>query len=294
MSKKQLLEESTVRKFMRLANLEPLSDGFVKENLGYTEEEDMGAPEDDALAGPDDMGAEMGADDDMGDEGDLEIDLDDSGAGGEVSPEVAKKVVQAVMDALGVEGTVEDDEDMGGDEEAGEMDDFGGDEEAGEAFGDEEEGEEESSEEDEAELNEEEESEEEPEEEEKSRLSEDELVENVLKRVTARLIAEAKAAKKKDVKSKMKDKKKEKEDKKKLDEEKHTVTHKKSSAVVKKGTNKHNVYKGHPDMEMKPLKGKGGKTGKGGHEMEKMKATQKHTITHGKTSGVTTKGNNKD
>lgn len=302
MSKKTLLEESTVRKFMKLANLEPLSDKFIKEELGYTEEEDMGMDAGGDEMAPVDAMGDMGGDE----EGELEVDLDDAGAEGEVSPEVAKKVVQAVLDALGVQGTVEDDEDMGGADDMGDMDDFGGEEEAGEGEeeageedfgGEEDEGEEEELDEEyEAKENLEEKKDEEEEEmDESTTLSEDDLVENVLRRVTARLLAEAKAKKdKKDIKSKMKDKKAKKAEKEeKLDEEKHVVTHKKSSNVIKKGTNKHNVYKGHPDMEMKPLKGKGGKTGKGGHEMESLKSTQKHTVTHDKTSKVAGKGGNK-
>lgn len=39
MSKKKLLEESTVRSFMKLANLQPLSDKFIKEGYGSKEEE---------------------------------------------------------------------------------------------------------------------------------------------------------------------------------------------------------------------------------------------------------------
>jgi len=282
MSKKQLLEETTIRKFMKLANLEPLSDNFIKEELGYSEEEDMAAPEG-GMEAP--MGDEMPG----SEEGELEVDLDDAGAEGEVSPGVAKKVIQAVMSALGVQGTVEDDEGMGDDEDAGEMDDLAGDEEADEEGEEEFGGEEEAGEEDEEEVDDEEEMEE-------ARLSEDDLVENVLRRVTARLLAEAKKAKKgskkedeKDVKAKMKAKKA-----KKLDEEVHVKTHKKSSNVLNRGKNKHNSFKGVPDMEMTELKsGKKGTTGKGGHEMKPLKSTQKHTVTHDKTSKVTGKGGNK-
>jgi len=286
MSKKQLSEESTIRKFMKLANLEPLSDNFIKEELGYSEEEDMDMPEDPMAAPEGGMEAPMGDEMPGDEEGELEVDLDDAGAEGEVSPEVAKKVIEAVMSALGVQGTVEDDEGMGDDDDAGEMDDLAGDEEAGEGeeeageeeFG----GEEEAGEEDEEEVDDEEEMEE-------ARLSEDDLVENVLRRVTARLLAEAKKAKKPSLKEKMKAKKA-----KKLDEEVHVKTHKKSSNVLNKGKNKHNSFKGVPDMEMTELKsGKKGTTGKGGHEMRPLKSTRKHTVTHDKTSKVTGKGGNK-
>lgn len=305
MSKKQLLEESTVRKFMKLANLEPLSDRFIKEDLGYTAEEEM--PGEDPMAaggdvaGGDEFPVDDAADmDDMEGGDDLEVELDD--AGGDVSPEVAKKVIQAVMDALGVQGTVEDEEGMEDDSGMGDVDMDGGDE----FEADDEEGEEV---EDDAGADEETEDaggEEEAEEEldETEELSEDELVENVLKRVTTRLISEARKYKKEgmDPKKKKNGIKEKMQAKKgarakveeKLDEEKHVKTHQKSSKVLTKGTNKHNVYKGTPDMEMKPLKGKGGKTGKGGHEMKPLKKSHNHIVTNDKNvNKLTSKGPNK-
>ena len=322
MSKKQLLEETTIRKFMKLANLEPLSDRFIEESMNYNEESELDEeagqgvakkydrPEMDSQEEAEEL--DFGGDEEGGEEIDLDLDMDagdddmgdmgDVGAG--VSPEVAKKVVQAVLDALGVEGTVEDDEegDMEVDMDSDDSEDFDdmdmGDEE-------DEGGEEESDEEGELEesdtYEEGDELEEAMDEEEemKESLSRDELVENVLRRVTARLISEAKKDQKgkgkkpsaKDVKKKMQDKK----NKKKLDEEKHHMkTHKKQvGGLASKGKNKDKLYNKHQDMEYTEVKkgGKGG--GKGGHEMKPLKASGGHTKTHKSTSSVTTKGTNK-
>jgi hypothetical protein len=55
---------------------------------------------------------------------------------------------------------------------------------------------------------------------------------------------------------------------------------------LKKGGNKYDPWKGVPDMEM-------GKTGKGGHKLSTEKAHGEHTVSHGKTSKVVSKGGNK-
>ena len=118
MSKKTLLNETQVRRFMKLANVGALTDGFVdnlseagyfddpleeqEDELPGEDDEGMGdmdadaaadmpdldAPEDDAMA--DDM------DDDMGDA----MDLDDA-AGETLPPEVVAKVEDALAAALG-------------------------------------------------------------------------------------------------------------------------------------------------------------------------------------------------
>ena len=102
MSKKTLLNETQVRRFMKLATLGTLSDGFVSglsEGGYFTEQEDeMG----------DEMGDEMPVDDmamdvegaaemEMGDE---EAALDDA-AGESLPPDVISKVESALASALG-------------------------------------------------------------------------------------------------------------------------------------------------------------------------------------------------
>ena len=90
MSKKNLLEESTIRKFMKFANLGHLAESFVDEAM-Y--EDDMDA----------DMLPPM-ADDDI--EG-AEEDPMEEPAGEEGNEALLARVVQAVADELGVEAEVE-------------------------------------------------------------------------------------------------------------------------------------------------------------------------------------------
>jgi hypothetical protein len=90
MSKKNLLEESTIRKFMKFANLGHLAESFVDEAM-Y--EDDMEA---DVL--PPEAGEELEAD------MDLEEPVEEPVAGNE---ELLARVVQAVADELGVEAEVE-------------------------------------------------------------------------------------------------------------------------------------------------------------------------------------------
>lgn len=323
MSKKQLLEETTVRKFMKLANLENLSDRFVNESLGYEKEDELEeeagqgvskkyqrsemdsqeeAEEMDLGGDDEDMDMELDAGDEDSDmDLDMDMDMDSSADEGSVSPEVAKKVVQAVLDALGVQGTVEDDEegdlDVDMDDEEGDLD---MDSEESDFDSEESEDSEESDDSDEdeyeeQELNEEseedEEDDEEDDEDEQQELQESrkQLVDNVLKRVTARLVQEAKTKSKKDVRKKMQEKKK------KVEEAKHHIaSHKKEvGGLANKGKVKDKLYSKHEDMQYTEVKkgGKGG--GKGGHEMKPQKASGGHTKTHKKTSSVVSKGKNK-
>ena len=92
---KKALNESTIRKFMKLANIEGLSENFVEKNVN---EEDMGA----------------------------EFGEEDEDAMGEVSPETVEAIVDAIADALesvtGVEINVDstgggEEVDMGAEEE---------------------------------------------------------------------------------------------------------------------------------------------------------------------------------
>jgi len=90
MSKKNLLEESTIRKFMKFANLGHLAESFVDEAM-Y--EDDMDA---DML--PPEAGEEFA--------GDEEEPMEEP-AGEEGNEELLARVVQAVADELGVEAEVE-------------------------------------------------------------------------------------------------------------------------------------------------------------------------------------------
>ena len=113
MSKKKLLEEGTVRQFMKLANLKPLASGFITENYGMDEEEDPGGrsygqhqmmeqeEEDEML--PPEAGAEM--DMDMAsDEEEAPMDMDMEAEGESalagVSEEVVEELIGVVADAL--------------------------------------------------------------------------------------------------------------------------------------------------------------------------------------------------
>ncbi|MDP3987209.1 MAG: hypothetical protein Q8P81_03230 [Nanoarchaeota archaeon] len=95
---KQLLNESTIRKFMKLANLKPLSENFL-DSLREDEEEDpeMGAgPE-----MPSDMPPEMDSEPAVGDE--------------QMVKDIVSAVAAAIQDVTGVEVEVE-----GGTDEEGE------------------------------------------------------------------------------------------------------------------------------------------------------------------------------
>ncbi len=156
MSNKNLLNESTIRKFMKLANMEPLAETFVSTHL-QTEEEEVELEEGtdteeveegmvDAM-GKDDMddepmGDEMPMDDeepmdDLGGEeemgGDAEVSLDEE----EVAAlKAALEAAQSVMDKL-AGGLGGDEEEMPMDDEEP-MDDMG-EPEMEEPMGDEEE-----------------------------------------------------------------------------------------------------------------------------------------------------------
>ena len=120
MSKKSLLNESTVRRFMKYANIGHLSENFIGEGDGFEEEEEEL-----------DLGAEEGPAPEMGDMGDEapeapeapEGDMGDMGAEIEMSPEDALALVQGlaseISDLTGHEVTASADE---GGEEAPEGD----------------------------------------------------------------------------------------------------------------------------------------------------------------------------
>jgi hypothetical protein len=130
MSKKNLLNEGTVRRFMKLAEIEPLTGQFVKKlnegdykgeekleeeadmsddmdgmideeldaflaEMDYQDDEDMEDPE------GDEMGMEMDMEDPEGDEMGMEMDMEGPAPAGGLDPEEIKEMVKdAVMDAL--------------------------------------------------------------------------------------------------------------------------------------------------------------------------------------------------
>lgn len=296
MSKKELLNETQIRRFMKLANLEPLAKNVLSEGDGQIPQD---APDRRAPARSEDearLKEEMGMEDEakmpsMEEEMDMQLDSgeseEDTSAAGVDAKAVVKATVDALMAGLKQAGLDVGDisvEDEGGEDTGAEMD-MGG-EEAGEEE-DEEEGEDESEEE-----------QEEMDETASASLSEDALVEAVLTRVTARLMEEAKKAKakkaKKSVPAKMAAKaaakpaeKKEKEEEKKTLEE--ATSAEGGGPLLKQGKNKYDVYKGHADMTM----AKGDKGGKGGHSLETVTAKAEHTVTHGGKNLATLGGNKK-
>jgi len=115
MSKKNLLSESTIRKFMKFANIDGLADNFLQEGTymeAEEEEMDMEAPADDM----DDVADDMDAMDDMDDMADM-----DAEGGEELPPEAVSALERAVEDAVdsllaslapyGVQGDVEVEDD---------------------------------------------------------------------------------------------------------------------------------------------------------------------------------------
>ena len=266
---------------MKLANLEPLAKGVLSEMVPHMASE----VEDPMAATPDASMDAAPADVDMGGGEEVEVEV-----GGDVDPEkkeAFEAAVQALADAMGIEVELESQEEQ--DAEGGEeMHDLDSDEDEGdEDEGDDDEGGEDEKEMDEASAP-------------AQQLSEDELVETVLARVTARLVAEAKK-KKMSVKERMKqkkgkdqkkadkkaDKKDEKEGEKKVVEE--ATDAKGGGPLLSKGGNKHDVYKGHADMAY----AKGEKGGKGGHSLETTPAKSEHTVTHGGKNLATLGGNKK-
>lgn len=286
MSKKELLNETQIRRFMKLANLEPLAKNVISEMAEKEEKvEETMMPEQDAMQGLTGE-VEAPAADGMGD---ATVEM----GGEEADPEkqaAFKAAVQALADAMGISVELEGQEENA--EEAGEeMPDMGGEEEASEEGPEEED--------DAAEDKEEEEEMDEAmaKEEEGQKLSEDALVEAVLTRVTARLMEAAKKAKakKKGVAAKMAGKKEEKKAEKKADkkDDKETLDEATSAEgggpLLKQGKNKYDAWKGHADMAM----AKGEKGGKGGHQMETVPAKSEHTVTHGGKNLATMGGNKK-
>ena len=135
-NKKSLLNESTIRRFMKLADIDELSNGFIVEGE-HSEKEDKDDKKDEEeasakkmneeeefFAEEEDMDAAGEMDDDMGDMDDDmdEMGDDDDGDGeAEISPEAAKAIIDlaaqleasGAMDAEGgEEAEVEVEDDM--------------------------------------------------------------------------------------------------------------------------------------------------------------------------------------
>ena len=93
MSKKTLLEEGTVRQFMKLANLRPLASNFINEKFGEEEEE----------LPPEAGGMDMAADEEAPmDDMDMEMDAEEGaeGALAGVSEEAVEELINVVAGAL--------------------------------------------------------------------------------------------------------------------------------------------------------------------------------------------------
>jgi len=282
MSKKDLLSESQIRRFMTLANLEPLVKNVISEKRTLSEG-DMASPstpymevdedpsDDASMEQPADMPDADMPDADMPDADMPDADMDSgSGEGLAVSDEAISGLETFLSDVLGQKVSLSID---GSEESAGD-DEKPSDEESEEEL---EEAHKKSSkkEKDEEEM------------EESVELSEDSLVEAVLARVTARLVQEAKkSSKKMSPKEKAEMKKKEMEAKKK--KLKEATSAEGGGPLLKQGKNKYDVYKGHADMAYAK-----GKEGKGGHQMETMTAKAEHTVTHGGKNLATLGGNKK-
>lgn len=97
---KKLLNEATVRKFMKLANLSSLSSPFLKE-MEYKRDEEV------MEEGEHEDAPDLPMDDEPGDE----LPMGDEPAGGDEHEELLKRVVNAVAQELDVEVDIETDGD---------------------------------------------------------------------------------------------------------------------------------------------------------------------------------------
>ena len=117
MSRKTLLTEAEVRQFLKLANIGPVGDAKITEMYGIEEElppeeeedaamDDMGEAEMDMGAAEDDLG---GAEDELGD---AEMDMDAEAGGGQMVSvdDFLSALEGALEDVLGDEVTVDSDE----------------------------------------------------------------------------------------------------------------------------------------------------------------------------------------
>ena len=298
-NKKSLLTESEIRRFMKLANIPAIGKELVKEESeainriqGDTEATSAVLPRSEGYtAGMEEEDQMPELDDAGGEEETMKLgDEAAEGAGEEVSDELAMKVAKAVLSALGKESefSVEEEPEAAAPEQ-----------EPSEEEGEEgEEASEEGEEEGEEELDEAEEVEE------SEKLEESKLIETILARVTARLIAEAKKSKM----SAAEKKKKAEEAKKKKEMMKKKAAAAKNkleeaNAPAPKSTMPNasaaGVAKGHgPGSkafgtdEKKSMKWKQGK-GEKGHELQTVSASAEHIVSHGKKNLAVQGGNKK-
>jgi len=297
MSKKELLKESEIRRFMKLANLEPLTKNVISEMGLPPSRPVMEVGEEAPAMTPDASMDAPPADMDMGGE-EVEIETDSTDPEKKDAFEAA---VKALADAMGISVEIEGQEEHDI-EDGEEMHDLESDSEDDVEMDTDTDDEEDDEEDEEEELEEKKYTEQQDELEEKradkeKQLSEDELIETVLKRVTARLVSEVKNGSK--VKAKMKKKVAAKKEKEEEDEEakkekkkkpvKEATDAKGGGPLLSKGGNKHDVWKGHADMTY----AKGEKGGKGGHQLETLPAKAEHTVTHGGKNLATLGGNKK-
>ena len=305
-NKKSLLTESEVRRFMALANIPAIGGEVVNERMGMNQtpespqREYMGSPQEEGYGSMEEMGS-MYEEDPMGDEEmPPEAGGEEMGTGGAMSAEdLAEKIVDILVSA----GLVEKD---GGEAE---MDAGGGEEMSDLEMGDDEEGsgEEESGEESEEESGEEEEGEELEEAKKEEELQESKLVDTILARVTARLIAEAKKSKMSasDKKKKEEAAKKKKEmmkkkaaaAKKKLEEAnapapKATMSNASAAGVAKAaGKSDKGTFGVTSAMRKDDSFEKG--TSKRGDKMTDVSPSAEHIVSHGKKNLATQGGNKK-
>jgi len=147
MSKKTLLEEGTIRRFMKLAEIAPLTSDFVKENyppMADDDEAEDAVPADATPAEADwdeaefEAGEEAAEDDLAADDLGVELDMDDEGTPGELTltdEEAAAflKVADKVRAAVEAEPAAEDipapdmgeEEDLDADVEVVDVEDLG-------------------------------------------------------------------------------------------------------------------------------------------------------------------------
>lgn len=269
MSKNKVLSENTIRRFQKLANIGTLSENYMQEmQPGYAGSQEAPAQEEMEGHLPEQM-----------DEEEVEVGVE---AGGDKQSKV-RELLALIAEISGIEMDVSDEEGGAGEEEiGGDAGDMMG--AAGALEADEEEGEEDEEEGGEEEVNEAAEEEEEDEMDESASVSDDAMVESIVRRVTARLLEEAKKAgkgKKLTLKQKMALKKAQKDQKsKKYEDKKAAKPVEEATAatgggpLLKKGGNKHDVWAGTSDMTL----GKGDKGGQGGHKLSPLKGTKKNAV----------------
>lgn len=306
-NKKQMLTESEVRRFMKLANLPPIGDGLIKEFFGRQEEAappvEETPPEPEMDAGMDVPPEAVGGEEDTLDLGDVGGEEDMGDVGGEVpgaeGGDKEAQFAEAISMLAGLLG-IDVDFDAGaaggvGDEAGEPVGDAPVGDDVADAGGEESEktpASEDDTEEEEAGIGESA----------VSNLQESRIVELVLKRVAARLVAEAKK-KKETASEKMKRIAKEKKEKKSKEDKKEVVKEANASAPKSSNSNAsaNGVAKGNgpgstqwgtkkqPDQEWKD----GVKNSKGGHELETVAAKNDHTVKKGGKNLSTLGGNKK-